>query len=251
MKLLTDYIDLFRKRINRRDYKGIFFSCMGFLFIIATAVLVLWAAIIVFTQLIHVVADNLMYIAGFALLAIWGTIYIKGKMQEKRDKMEEQRTRDQLERELAHQAIGEDSYQTARQAMFTILSSIAQNCNLQPPEDLSSLDAPRHFVTRDGNLLFQFVALKRGEISSRTIITLIETRTRQMANAHELNFEPSNIIVFGQVYPALLVDSIVDCQTYVQINIAFVTESFIRSRIERERQNRLSPFASGGNDHDF
>lgn len=249
--LFKEFIDSFRKDVSNRNYSGIIWNVVLAISILALVSILLWGIAVIAGYLLDFLSakfEIILFVAGSVVLV---SKWINGKQQERKEVLAAQRSREQLESELAHQAIGESTYLTARQAMYSILTSVAPSCGLQTPEGLSSIEAPRHFISRDGILLFQFVAVKRGEINIRTITTLIETRIQQMANAHELNFEPSTLVVLGQVYSAIMVDQIHDYGSYIQIDVVFTTERYIKTRIERNHQNRKPPFTGGGNDDDF
>lgn len=250
-KLFKKFIDSFRKDVSNRNYSGIIWNVVLAISILALVSVLLWGIAVIAGYLLDFLSakfEIILFVSGSVVLV---SKWINGKQQERKEVLAAQRSREQLESELAHQAIGESTYLTARQAMYSILTSVAPSCGLQTPEGLSSIEAPRHFISRDGILLFQFVAVKRGEINIRTITTLIETRIQQMANAHELNFEPSTLVVLGQVYSAIMVDQIHDYGSYVQIDVVFTTERYIKTRIERNHQNCKPPFTGGGNDDDF
>jgi hypothetical protein len=250
-KHIKQFIDTFRNNINHRNYLDVLCNVLLALSAFAALVMLIWLATIGIGHVLDFLTAKFDIIATLAVCGGVATVWIKGRQQQRQDELVKQHNREQLENELAHQALGESTYLTARQAMYTILSSIAPSCNLQIPEGLSSIEAPRHFISRDDMLIFQFVAVKRGEVNIRTITTLIEARIQQMANAHELNFEPSTLVIFGRVYSAIMVDHIHDDGSYVQIDIVFTTERYIRYRSERDHQNHQPLSTDAGNGHDF
>jgi hypothetical protein len=250
-KRFIHFIDLFRYNLSHGNYLDAFCDIVLMLMVLAAIGLLAWLATIAAGHVLDFFVSKFDIIATLVVgggIAVW---WLKRRREDRQDVLTEQRNRERLENELAHQAMGESTYLTARQAMYEILTSIAPSCNLQAPEGLSSIEAPRHFISRDDMLIFQFVAVKRTEVNIRTMTALIEGRIQQMANAHELNFEPSTLVILGQVYSAIMVDSIHDYGSYVQIDIVFTTERYIRYRSERDHQNHQPPFTGGGSDHDF
>lgn len=250
-KGFSGFIGSIQGSFRRKDYFTALVTILSALLIVMLALLVGWIVGVEIGNAVNFVAtkfDILATLATVVGIIVW---CLKGRQKERQDALTEQHNREQLENELAHQTIGESTYLTARQAMYAILSSIAPSCNLQTPEGLSSIEAPRHFISRDDMLIFQFVAVKHGQVNIRTITTLIEGRIQQMANAHELNFEPSTLVILGQSYSAIMTDKIHDYGSYVQIDIVFTTERYIKYRNERDHQNHQPPFMGGGNDHDF
>lgn len=248
---IKHFIGLFRYNLSHRNYLDMFCDIILMLMVLTTIGLLAWLATIAVGHVLDFFVSKFDILATLVVgggIVVW---WLKGRREERHDKLTEQRNREQLENELAHQAIGENTYLTARQAMYAILSSIAPSCNLQTPEGLSSIEAPRHFISRDDMLIFQFVAVKRGEVNIRTMTTLIEGRIQQMANAHELNFDPSTLVILGQSYSAIMTDQIHDYGSYVQIDIVFTAERYIKYRNERDHHNHQPPFTGGGNDHDF
>jgi hypothetical protein len=88
--------------------------------------------------------------------------------------------------------------------------------------------------------------LKQGTVDCRKVQALLQDRLRQKALANELGLQPTSIVYRGVAYPIIIVDTVIDLSSYVELRIAWASETYLSQRGTRGNFGGGSP--SGRND---
>lgn len=157
------------------------------------------------------------------VLYIWST---KRKEKVKKElEIQDQKSAQAIEIE---RAVAENNYTIIRQCLFSVLIERAEMVGLVVPRSLSELNSPTRIIPRNGFMLCQYVAMKKGcDIDLKLVKECLQMRIIQKLNAGEFEeLSIRNHVYKGQAYPILYIDDITDAGGYIQINATLANDAF-------------------------
>ena len=204
---------------------------LGLLYGVGILLVALWNA---FLTVWNWLALNFWALVFAIALIIWGRVYIREFFRKKREDQQQLRLQQQQLISEEEQRQAEQNYTQIKAILLGVLQDVGKLCNIQPPVDLSSLDAPVHSSMQNGVLFFHFSLLKNGDLDARKAKALIQDRIRQLCYSGQIAVSPSTLIYKNQSFPILMVDRLEDYQTYAQATLVWASESYLSGYLNRK-----------------
>ena len=172
-------------------------------------------------------------VGGYGLVYVFFHEWRKSKKEEKL--REEERcitilNRQREENAETEKALLESNYIIVRKCFHSVIMDIADHVHLKKPTSLSELDSPSRMVSKGNVTMYQFVALKTSqEMNPAVIKDVLQTRMTQKLSSNEIaGLSQTTYIYEGQAFPLLCIDEVVDIGNYIQIDLAWASESYCR-----------------------
>lgn len=250
---LISFFGLMKKKFTDRQFWDVILLILSALALVGFALLVIYFASTVILSLWNTflaiwdfIAENIVILAMIAGATVVGVYYAKENGRIKRQEQRQQLLQQEQLANAEQQRLAEQNYILIRQIIFNVLQDIGRLVNIEPPQHLSSLDAPVHASFQNGTLFFYCAALKQGVVDCPKVRALVQDRLQQMALAHELGLQPTAIVYRGISYPVILLDRVTDMGSYIEFRIAWASETYLSQRGNRGNFGGGSP--SGRND---
>ncbi len=204
-------------------------------------VLILTAILAVFTLIILAI-----YFIGKLLIANFDTItfglaiisvavyyinkYFDTRKEDKERKYEHRKeviaANERHQREIALIA-AENSYNTIRKCLYTVLNEAATTLNLVAPKSYTALDSQIPPSDNGRFVILHYVCQKNGDIDTAHISEVLNVCICQKLNAGEFTeLSTSAYIYEGRSYPIIIVDNIVDVGAYINIDVVICNEAY-------------------------
>ncbi|WP_306569049.1 hypothetical protein [Faecalispora jeddahensis] len=250
-KYLAYYIGKITESFNKKGFVYFLLLVLFGLLVAGAAGFMIWQLFRGIAAFISFVSLNIWTLLGFGVVTVWGVVYIKDIRRERLENKEHQRL---VERQLINQEsqrTAQDNWTQVRAILYNVLQDVGKLCNIQPPVDLSSLDAPVNFSVQNEVLFFHFSLLKNGDLDVRKAKALIQDRVRQQAYSGQLGIQPSTIIYRGKSFPILMVDKLDDFTTHAQITLAWSSPEYLSGYLSRNTPSGGSISGTNYDDTDF
>ena len=143
----------------------------------------------------------------------------------------------------------ETTYAMLRKNLCVVVGEVSDIIKLRKPATLSQMDAPTHYDIVSQIPIYHFLFRKSEDnISTDEIFGILQTAIEQKLNNHELDgISQKHFYHKGMSYPIMMIDSVRELGSYVQIDIAIVNERYCYYREQRiynqlEQNNSNNPY---------
>lgn len=147
----------------------------------------------------------------------------------------------------------ENTYKLVRAGMCYVVGELADIIAVRKPASHSQMDAPTHYdIVSNVPIYHLLVAKTGGMIDTYTITGILQNAIEQKLNNNEFNGISQAVFFYnGQVYPAIMVDKVLDCGNMLQIDIAIASEYYCKYREQRIYNSMNSTSIGNMQDYDF
>lgn len=190
-------------------------------------------------------------VGAYVLIFLW----YRDKERKKQAQIQSALMEKTSAQQSAEKALAESNYSVIRQCLFSTLSEYADIVGLVKPVRLSEIDSPCRVILKGNTYMTQYVVPKKSEsVSAEKIKEMLQIRIAQKLTALEFaGITQTNHIYNGRAYPILCIDEVRDNGSYVQIDMAWASDSYcnlLDSRAQAKIEN-LKPPSMSYHDKDF
>ena len=147
----------------------------------------------------------------------------------------------------------EETYKLIRDGLCYVVWEKHEGLGVRRPTSSSQLDAPTHHDIVANVPIYHFLVAKYGEShDTYTIMGILQSTLEKKLNNNEIP-GISNVPTRynGQLYPAVMVDNVIDYGDILQIDIALTNEYYCKYRTQRILNSMNASTTSTFKDRDF
>lgn len=210
--------------------------------ILIIILLYICSVVLVVLTLLTVIKFIAMYYETIILLVVGIAIFVYWIKERREEKVKLAKVEaDKVKTELVDtaKAFAELNYSYSLQAVYITLREMADKLKLAVPNIMSEIESPTHYFQRGTDVIYQFLCLKHGEVDTNAIKEVLQRRIVQKLQAGEFTGITQSMYYYeGNFYPILFIEDIQDIGTYLQINVAFVNESYCKNYVLKQQLNK-------------
>lgn len=205
-------------------------------------------------QLILIIYYNIDYIiivvGGLAcFIAFIRSLMPKRKTEPKRENVPVQNNMKQVQFDPV---ILENNYESIKEGIFLCLLELPDDIKIKKPDFHNQIDAPVHYDIVVNTPIYHFYIMKNGESDIGKIQEFLQKIIERKLNNHEFsNISNSTFIYNGQIYPALMIDKVLNVGQHIRVDISVVNPYYCQYRQQRMMNNLMDTSSANISDYEF
>lgn len=234
---------------NKRIFQGILKSILITIALICTGISLGWVILLIYNNISYII----IVIGGICCLIAFFRSLMPAKYPQQ-ETMVQQQIQPANNNFMQYDPITlANTYQLIRSNLCIVLGEICDLIKVRKPASYSQLDAPTNYDIVANVPIYHYLVPKQGaEIDIYTAMGILQNAIEQKLNNNELPGISQAVFFYkGQAFPALMVNNLIDCGGFIQIDMAVASEYYCRYREQRLYNNMNQTNGINPSDYDF